>query len=188
MGYICRIAVFSVAQSVSGQGSVRQSVASNFDWRLDWRTARTSADCRLLTWSFFFGGPPRFGLGLKCRLGLHRTRRWSVWRDGRSADPRGGNQSHRTTEKWQGCRRRWHPARNLEAWRRNTALQTPRTLRMLLGAEQRGKVYNSTLHSRQDPSKSSPQQTGTCCCWSPPSREPVRLQSQQGDYRHGLCT
>ena len=37
-------------------------------------------------------------------------------RAGRSTDPRRGHQSHKSSKEWQGCRCRWHPARNLEAW------------------------------------------------------------------------
>ena len=51
-------------------------------------------------------------------------------RAGSIADPRRGHQCHKSSKEWQGCRRRWHAARNLEAWRRSTALQTSRALRL----------------------------------------------------------
>ena len=86
-------------------------------------------------------------------------------RAGRSADPRRGHQSHKSSKEWHGCRRRWHPARSLEAWRRSTALQTSRALRMLLGT---GKTTTKPPkryhhHSVQE------------------QREKVRLLKPQGD-------
>ena len=72
---VCRMALFSGSQSISGEVSSEQSLFSSLDFRPAWNSAFTSADWSLFRLNFFFGGGPLFlGLGLKCNLSLQCTK------------------------------------------------------------------------------------------------------------------